>query len=148
SLADLLTAVSKASQINGVSQVSMSWGTGEFFFESFYDTFFNKPGVAFFAASGDTGGKTIWPGVSPNVISSGGTTVNRNIDSSFASETAWNSGGGGSSKYEQRPAYQNVIRVTVGSKRGTPDLAFDADPNTGVSVYDSILCGGYQYWMV
>src|SRR5262249_5277671 len=90
SLADLLTAVQKATaivQAAGTGQVSMSWGTGEFFFESFYDTFFNKTGVAFFAASGDTGGQTIWPGVSPNVISAGGTTVNR-TNGNFAGETA------------------------------------------------------------
>jgi kumamolisin len=149
SFADLFTAVTKASQINGVSQVSMSWGANEFGFEALYDSYFNKAGVAFFAASGDSGGKTIWPGVSPNVISAGGTTVNRNtVDGSFSSETAWSSGGGGPSKYEQRPSYQSVIRGIVGSKRGTPDVSFDADPNTGVSVYDSILCGGYQYWMV
>jgi kumamolisin len=149
SLGDLLTAVTKASQIPGVTQVSMSWGSGEFVFESFYDSYFNKSGVSFFAASGDTGGKTIWPGVSPNVISAGGTRVNRSAtDGSFASETAWSGSGGGASKYEQRPAYQNVVRGIVGSKRGTPDFSFDADPSTGVSVYDSILCSGYQYWMV
>src|SRR5205807_7451088 len=38
--------------------------------------------VVYFAASGDTGGQTIYPGVSPNVVSAGGTTINR--DSSLA----------------------------------------------------------------
>jgi len=150
SLADLLIAVNKATaivQAAGTGQVSMSWGTGEFFFEMFYDSYFNKPGVAFFAASGDTGGQTIWPGVSPNVISAGGTTVNR-TNGNFTNETAWSGSGGGPSRFESRPAYQDAIRTIVGSKRGTPDFSFDADPSTGVSVYDSILCGGFQYWMV
>ena len=81
------------------------------------------------------------------MISAGATTVNR-TDGNFTSETAWSSGGGGPSKFEPGPSYQNVISNIVWSKRGTPDFSFDANPNTGVSVYDSIYCNGYQYRMV
>ena len=33
-------------------------------------------------------------------------------------------------------------------QRGTPDLSFDADPNSGVDVYDSTACQGYAGWLV
>jgi subtilase family serine protease len=64
------------------------------------------------------------------------------------SETGWSGSGGGVSQYEPRPAFQNVIQSIVGSKRGVPDFSFDADPQTGVSVYDSTSCQGFVNWMV
>jgi kumamolisin len=165
SLSDLLAAVDKATalvQSAGGGQVSMSWGSGEFRGETFYDFHFNPGGsapVAYFAAAGDTGGKAIWPGVSPDVISAGGTRVNRDSSGNFSSESAWSKetcgggtcgGGGGPSRYERRPAYQNVIQSIVGSSRGTPDFSFDADPFTGVAVYEnSPACTGSNAgWMV
>src|SRR5262249_57339375 len=51
--------------------------------------------------------------------------------------------GGGPSKYESRPSYQSAISQNVGSKRGTPDVAADADPNTGVWVYNVPYCDGW-----
>src|SRR5207249_3171552 len=128
-------------QQGGGGQVSMSWGSGEFRSERNYDYHFNTPGtpgapgapvtsrVAYFASSGDTGGKTIWPGVSPNVVSAGGTRVNRDNSGNFMGESAWSKetcgggpcgGGGGPSRWEPRPTYQNVIQGIVGSSRGTP----------------------------
>ena len=41
-----------------------------------------------------------------------------------------------------------MIPSVVGNKRGVPDFSFDADPQTGVSVYDSIRCQGLVGWMV
>ena len=40
------------------------------------------------------------------------------------------------------PSYQNHWSAIVGSHRGVPDVAFDADPMTGVPVYDSTQDGG------
>ena len=58
-LSDLFNAVSFASQLPGVSVVSMSWGANEFSGESAYDSVFTTPaghnGVTFVAASGDSG---------------------------------------------------------------------------------------------
>lgn len=75
SLSDLLKAVDMANGIvaagGGRGQVSMSWGSSEFSSEASYDSHFTKPGVVYFGASGDRGGKTIWPGVSPNVVCAG-----------------------------------------------------------------------------
>ncbi|HEX8986148.1 MAG TPA: S53 family peptidase [Bryobacteraceae bacterium] len=151
SFADLLTAVDTASGIvtanGGSGQVSMSWGGSEFSSETGYDSHFNKAGVVYFAASGDTGGKTIWPGVSPNAVSAGGTTLKMS-GNSVTSETGWSGSGGGPSKYEGRPTYQAGIQTLVGNSRGVPDFSFDADPYTGVSVYDSTSCQGSSGWMV
>jgi kumamolisin len=136
SLSDLLYAVDVAgTTIAGAREVSMSWGSGEFSSETLYDSHFTASGVVYFAASGDSGGKPIWPSVSPNVVSAGGTTLNVDSSGHFLSETGWSGSGGGKSKFEPRPTYQDVIMNIVGNKRGTPDLSFDADPNTGVSVY-------------
>jgi kumamolisin len=152
SFTDLFQAVDVASAIvsanSGSGAVSMSWGGSEFSSETAYDFHFNTPNVVFTAASGDSGGKNIYPSVSPNVVSSGGTTINRDANGNFVSETAWSGSGGGPSKYELRPTYQNAIVLIVGNRRGAPDFSFDADPYTGVSVYDSTTCQGLSGWMV
>jgi subtilase family serine protease len=149
---DLFKAVSVASglvtQNGGSGEVSMSWGGSEFSGESSYDSYFQTTGVVYFAAAGDTGGATIYPGVSPYVVSAGGTTVNRNSAGDFVSETAWSSGGGGPSAYEPVPAYQTAVENLVGKKRGTPDFSFDANPNTGVFIYDSTPYEGSAGWWI
>ncbi len=124
----------------------MSWGGGEFSGESAYDTTVFGGNVTYFAASGDTGGKTIYPGVSPNVVSAGGTSLK--LVNGQWTETGWSGSGGGPASFESRPPFQNNISGIVGSQRGVPDFSFDADPNTGVAVYDSTRCQGLQGWMV
>jgi kumamolisin len=73
SFTDLFQAVDVASAIvsanSGSGAVSMSWGGSEFSSETAYDFHFNTPNVVFTAASGDSGGKNIYPSVSPNVVS-------------------------------------------------------------------------------
>jgi kumamolisin len=160
SFADLLQAVDVASNEvlcgntkcssggSGIGEVSMSWGGSEFSSEASNDSHFTTPGVVYFAASGDTGGQTIYPSASPNVVAAGGTTLHFDGAGNFTGETGWSGSGGGPSKYEPRPAYQDVISALVGAKRGLPDFSFDADPNSGVSVYDSTSCQGMSGWMV
>jgi len=145
SYADLLSAVNVASNYvaqAGGGEVSMSWGGSEFSFERFYDGYFTKTGVVYFAAAGDSAG-TIWPSTSPNVISAGGTTNSRDASGNLQAQLAWSSTGGGPSRYESRPSYQSAISQVVGNKRGTPDVAADADPNTGVWVYNVPDCNGW-----
>jgi subtilase family serine protease len=133
----------------GQGEVSMSWGGSEFSSETNNDYHFTTtPGVVYFAASGDTGGKNIYPSVSPDVVSAGGTRINRSNSGSFVSETGWSGSGGGPSAYEPRPSYQTAVSGIVGTQRGAPDFSFDADPNSGVSVYDSTSCHGYSGWLV
>jgi subtilase family serine protease len=143
SYSDLLTAVSRATslvQSAGGGEVSMSWGGSEFFFETVYDSYFNQKGVVYFAAAGDSPG-VIWPSVSSFVVSAGGTSISRNLTTgAFQEEVTWQSGGGGPSVYEKQPSYQSGVSALVGSQRGTPDVAADANPTSGVWVYDS------PYW--
>ncbi len=137
---DLLAAVSVASNLvaqAGGGEVSMSWGSTEFAKEAANESYFQTPGVVYVASSGDNPGP-IWPSVSPNVISAGGTTVSRNPSTgAFQEEVAWASTGSGPSTYFAIPSFQNSVAGVVGKNRGTPDVAFDADPHTGVWIYDS-----------
>jgi|SRR6516162_1368450 kumamolisin len=145
SFSDLLTAVNVASNLvakAGGGEVSMSWGGSEFAFERFYDGYFTKSGVVYFAAAGDGAG-TIWPSTSPYVVSAGGTTNSRDANGNLQAQLAWSSTGGGPSRYESRPSYQSAISPIVGNKRGTPDVSADADPNTGVWVYNVPYCDGW-----
>ncbi|HLV81165.1 MAG TPA: IPT/TIG domain-containing protein [Chthonomonadaceae bacterium] len=142
SYADLFTGVSVASGYTdgetpalSTREVSMSWGSGEFSGETSYDSYFTSSNVVYFASAGDNGAPAGYPSSSPNLISAGGTTVNTNSSGAFTSETGWSGSGGGPSSQEGRPSYQNAISGIVGSSRGTPDLSYDADPNTGASVY-------------
>jgi len=144
-LSDLLAAVSYATGYPGVKGVSMSWGGDEFVTEASYDSCFSSAGITFFAASGDSGAGVQWPSSSSNVVGVGGTTLNLNPDGSVASETAWNDSGGGLSAYEAIPAYQTTYGLTYTS-RASPDVSYDADPNTGVYVYDSTSFEGSSGW--
>src|SRR5947208_3588533 len=110
----------------------MSWGGGEFSAETAYDSYFTTPGITYTAAAGDSSG-AIWPSTSPTVISVGGTTLaglNSAGNYSTATETGWSSSGGGTSAFESLPSYQSGVTGT--STRANPDVAFDADANTGV----------------
>jgi len=147
SFVDLFAAVDVASTIPGAKEVSMSWGGSEFSSEASNDFHFpSGNGIVYFASSGDTGGASIYPSASPFVVAAGGTHVNTNSSGAFVSETGWSGSGGGPSKYEPRPAYQNGF--VVGASRGIPDISSDADPNTGVAVYDSTRCQGFSGWLV
>jgi kumamolisin len=157
--ADLMQAVAYANTIvstcnftcgsGGTGEVSMSWGGSESSSEISYDsTYFTQSGITYFASSGDSGGKVIWPSSSPNVVSAGGTTVNR-TKGNFTGETTWSSAGGGYSSYETMPSYQDITAlINTTQMRGTPDISFDANPSTGVSVYDSTASQGLSGWLV
>ncbi len=141
SFSDLLTAVSYASHASGVVAVSMSWGGGEFSSESAYNSYFTTPsghsGVTFVASSGDSGAPTSYPAACPDVLSVGGTTLNLTSSGGYESESGWSGSGGGISAYETQPSYQNGVVTQSTTYRANPDVAYDADPNTGFPVYDS-----------
>jgi kumamolisin len=69
--------------------------------------------------------------------------VNRNGAGHYTNQTAWSSGGGGTSKYEARPSFQSGVSSVVGNKRGTPDLSFDSSDGSPVAVYNSSCYGGW-----
>ncbi len=81
-----------------------------------------------------------FPGTCPHgVASCGGTSL---MSNGGASETVWNDGngwatGGGVSTYFQQPPWQNGVGADDGATllmRGVPDVAGDADPDTGINV--------------
>ncbi len=161
-LSGLFSAVNYARYQPGVSVVSMSWGTPEFWGESAYDSIFTTPaghtGVTFVAASGDSGawsGPT-YPSVSPNVLAVGGTSLTLAANNTYGSETGWSDSTGGFSgydsdwrTYELEPSYQTATLQAAGLSYGvrtSPDVSFNADPNTGVAVYDSVPYSGQSGW--
>jgi len=105
-------------------------------------------GIIICCASGDSGssngepGRNVdFPASSPNVIACGGTSLvcpNRVWDSETV-EVVWNNTkgatGGGISTIFSQPTFQ------TGVGRSVPDIAMNADPNTGVF----IIYGGKAY---
>jgi uncharacterized repeat protein (TIGR02543 family) len=144
SLSDLLAAEQYAAA--HANYVSNSWGSSEFDGETLYDSYFSQPGVSYFAAAGDSGGTVLWPSASPDVISVGGTSLSFSSGGTLAQESAWNDGGGGCSSYETASTYQTTGSVSCAGMRATPDLSLDADPDSGVSVYDSVSYDGQTGW--
>lgn len=148
SFTNLFSAVLTAANLvkgAGGGEVSMSWGGGEFQGESAYDALFTTPGVVYVASVGDAPG-TEYPSVSPNVIAAGGTTLSRNINTgALILENTWQDSGGGAALGEPMPAFQKSVKSVVRGARGTPDISFDANPNSGVWIYDnnSVLGAGW-----
>ena len=140
-LLNLLNAVDSATS-HGATVVSMSWGGGEFSTESSYDYHFQNLGVAYVASSGDSGGGVEWPAASPYVLSVAGTTLSTDSSGNYQGETGW-SGGGGTSSCESQPGYQSSLGF---AGRSTPDIAYDANSNSGVAVYDSVTYNRQSGW--
>lgn len=139
--ANLNAAVVTAKKHAGVVAISMSYGAGEFSTEVNMDGKFTSAGklinygTVFLASTGDSGAPGGYPAYSANVVAVGGTSLI--IDHStgaYISEAGWSGSGGGVSLYEAKPSYQSALSY---SKRSIPDVAFDADPNTGVPVIDT-----------
>jgi kumamolisin len=122
-------------------------------------------GQSFFAASGDYGAYDCGtrrlavdsPAGDPYVTASGGTNLALNADSSYQSESAWSDRGysppagtgGGLSSFWARPNWQTgpgVANSYSNGKRQVPDVALDADPRTGYSVY--VTYAGVTGWNV
>ena len=158
---DLYTAVNYARNYTNVVAVSNSWGGSEDSSETSDDSYFTTPsghtGVTFLVASGDSGAPAEYPESSPNVLAVGGTSLTLTAQNTISSETVWNSDGGsltgGLSAYESAPSYQSGLvihngssTISAGGKRATPDVAYDADPNTGFGVYDSLNNGTTTPW--
>ena len=114
--------------------------------------YYTQPGVALFASTGDTGMGASFPATASGVTAVGGTTL---VASATAArgwvESAWGvadgGGGGGSgcSVKVPKPTWQTDATCVM---RMEADISADADPNTGILVYDSNYSGSgawYQY---
>jgi subtilase family serine protease len=102
-----------------------------------------------------------YPSVSPWLVSAGGTSILRNASNDyFVSEACWSGSGGGPSAYEswantwtggnmgpwasyQYPIFGDGQGGSFTGYRHTPDLAFDADPASGVYIYSRYGAGGW-----
>jgi subtilase family serine protease len=126
-----------------------TWGTS---WGSFYARSASaRPGGGLYTGAGSLS-------VVPAATSSSGT-------SNYPGETAWYGSGGGASAYEGEPSYQynqqsidntygypnvEVYDYRTGTasyyySRMTPDVAYNADPNTGYAIYDSIASPDYGF---
>jgi pseudomonalisin/xanthomonalisin len=98
-------------------------------------TFSVSTGDSGSAECGDGATGQSYPAVSPYVIAVGGTTLTTK-GKVYQSETTWSETGGGPSVTESAPDWQvgaGVLTINPG-QRGVPDVAFDADPDTGANV--------------
>ena len=148
---DLLVAQAEANAL-GANQISDSWGgtdplglppSGDYTF----------PGVATIASAGDDGylgpGNDQYPAALPDVTAAGGTDLIPASTSGIENargftEQAWSSSGSGCDTEVAKPAWQSDAGC---SGRSYNDLSANADPQTGLDVYDSsdggwVLAGG------
>ena len=148
--ANLGTAVNRAAAL-GATEISNSYGGGESSSDSNYDaSYFNHPGVAITASSGDSGYGVEYPAASQYVTAVGGTSLSRSSSSRGWSETAWSGAGSGCSAYDPKPSWQSSVTniTSVCAKRAVADVSAVADPYTGVAVYDSFTYQGVGGWLV
>ncbi len=133
------------------SVISISWGGPESSWTPQSMNAFNAAfhdaallGISVCVASGDNGSDdgvgdganhADFPASSPWVLACGGTRLHANRGK-IISETVWNDGadggasGGGLSAHFSVPLYQQNIKAVSG-RRGVPDVAGDADPESG-----------------
>jgi subtilase family serine protease len=148
SMSSLGTAVNRAVTM-GAKFVSNSYGGSESSSDTSYDSsYFNHPGVAIVASSGDSGYGVEYPAASKYVTAVGGTALNKASNTRGWSESVWSTSssegaGSGCSKYDAKPTWQ---KDTGCSKRTVADVSAVADPATGVAVYDTY--GGDPGWEV
>lgn len=145
SFSDLLTAVDVAVK-KGATAVSMSFGGSEFSSETYYDSHFKVSGVAFTASSGDSGAGVEYPSASQYVLSVGGSTLSVDSAGNYVGESAWSGSGGGLSAYEPEPSGQTNLPTPYAGKRGSPDVAYDANPAMGFPVYSSVTYANQSGW--
>jgi subtilase family serine protease len=70
------------------------------------------------------------------VIGVGGTSLELASSGALIAESAWSGSGGGVSAYEKEPAYQSAYNISkAGGMRAIPDVAYNADPKSGYSIY-------------
>lgn len=134
----------------GATVVSNSYGTyDEYNPSATLAAAYDHPGIAVTVASGDWGYRVSYPANLDTVVAVGGTSVKRRGNGS-ASESVWAGTGSGCSAYRSARSWQmslsNWAATECGSHRGVADVAADADPRTGASVYDSYPYSGQTGW--
>jgi len=155
---DLAAAQSVAGSLASVTVISDSWDvplSGQDATRSFLNTGqYTFPGITTVAASGDNGygyptsSYNDFPAALPDVTAAGGTTLEPDSTSGVQdvrgfTESAWSGTGSGcnTGMGVSKPTYQTDTGC-IG--RSYSDISADADPDTGMQVYDSAAGG----WVV
>ena len=126
-----------------MTAISNSYGGSESASELSTDAAYNHPGVAITVSSGDSGYGVEYPAASQYVTAVGGTTLTQASNARGWTEAAWSGAGSGCSSYEPKPAWQTD---TGCAHRTVADVSADADPNSGLGVYDTYnSCGSSAY---
>jgi hypothetical protein len=153
---DLGAGVNFAADL-GASVITLGVAEPETNEDPAWDTaYFQHPGVAITVAAGDGGytGAVNYPAASQYVTAVGGTTLTQAGSGTCTAttpatrgwcETAWNDTSGatasGCSQFEPEPSWQAsglpAGDTACDSLRSVPDVSADADPATGIAVYDS-----------
>ncbi len=136
----------------GANEITNSWGAPEPLPVS--ESLLKHPGIVITASAGDDGydnwlveptlaDRGDYPAAYPFVIGVGGTRLDLTTGGARVGETVWNGDGAGGSgcsfSYEAPRWQQEVPDWPVGCehRRAVADVSADADPYTGVAVYDS-----------
>src|SRR5690348_5939351 len=135
--ANLYAAEDTAARL-GANEISNSYGGSESSSDPSSNAHFNHPGIAVTVSSGDSGYGVEYPAASPYVTAVGGTTLTRASNTRGWTETAWSGAGSGCSAYEAKQSWQTNSGC---AHRTVADVSADADPNSGVNVYDSNCSG-------
>ncbi len=159
---DVPLGIATLAGMPGISVISVSYGWflddfGQESLEQSWDTNIIQPALAanpdvsVFAASGDDAAffGLIYPAASPEVVSVGGTSLSLTQAGQWSNETGWAGSDGGYSQAFVLPSYQqgDGFSGNVNDQRTAPDVAADADPNTGVAVYDPFDLGTVTPWV-
>lgn len=141
-----LAAAEDVAASTGAIAVSNSFGADEFSGMTSQAADFDHPGVTTVASSGDLGFTAAqFPAVLPNVLAVGGTTLTPDKTVRGFTETAWSRAGSGCSAYIAKPSWQTDKHCHL---RTVADVAADADPNTGVAVFDTVPFTPGKTWYV
>ena len=138
---NLGTGVNSAVSVLHAKYVSNSYGGGESPSDPSFDTaYYKHKGVAVTASAGDDGYGVSYPAASPVVVAVGGTSLQTSTNTRGWTETVWSGTGSGCSRFNAKPKWQHD---TGCSNRTDNDVAADANPNTGVAIYDTYDQGGW-----
>jgi hypothetical protein len=131
---DLMDTIVYANK-NNIQVVSMSWGSNEFSGIMKYNSYFNNSKCCYFASTGDSVNPS-YPASCSNVCAIGGTELNVQ-NSQRINESVWNGAGCSSSKFIQKPSYQNNVKniPNILRFRVIPDVVSNASPKSGITIF-------------
>jgi len=130
SIADLGTAVNTAAKQAGVVAVSNSYGGGDLS-DTTYGSYYNHPGIAVTASTGDNGYKgASFPASSAYVTAVGGTSLSTASNARGWNESAWSGAGSGCSAYNAALAAAASFNTGC-AKRASSDVSAAANPGAG-----------------